>query len=63
MIYIPDTISPQPGNIHGNPNASDYLDKPQKQSQVKTIEKQIDQLACKLYDLTPKEIQIVEGFN
>ncbi|CAD7767173.1 MAG: hypothetical protein DNFNHJIP_00580 [Candidatus Argoarchaeum ethanivorans] len=63
MIYVPDTISPQPGNIHGNPSAPDYLDKPQKQSQVKPLEKQIDQLVYKLYDLTPEEIKIVEDFN
>ena len=63
MIYAPDTISPQPGNIHGNPRAPDYLDNPQKQSQVKTLENQIDQLVYKLYDLTPDEIKIVEGFN
>ena len=27
------------------------------------FEKQIDQLVYKLYDLTPEEIEIVEGFN
>ena len=63
MIYIPDTISPQPGNIHGNPRAPDYFDSPEKQALVKTLEKQIDQLVYKLYDLTPGEIKIVEGFN
>ena len=63
MIYVPDTISPQPGNIHGNPSAPYYLKNPQKQSQVKTLEKEIDQLVYKLYDLTPEEIEIVEGFN
>ena len=47
----------------GNRSAPDYLDSPEKQSQVKTIENQIDQLVYKLYDLTPEEIQIVEGFN
>jgi len=40
-----------------------YLENPTKQAQVKTLEKQIDQLVYKLYDLTPGEIQIVEGFN
>jgi hypothetical protein len=63
MIYVPDTISPQPGNIHGNPRAPDYLDNPQKQAQVKSLQNQIDQLVYKLYDLTPEEIEIVEGFN
>lgn len=42
---------------------SDYPDNPQKQARVKTLQKQIDQLVYKLYDLTPEEIQIVEGFN
>ena len=44
-------------------NALDYPGNPQKQTRVKTLEKQIDQLVYKLYDLTPEEIQIVEGFN
>jgi len=44
-------------------NSPDYPDNPEKQSQVKTLENQIDQLVYKLYDLTPEEIQIVEGFN
>ena len=26
-----------------------------------TMERQIDQMVCKLYDLTPEEIAIVEG--
>ena len=34
-----------------------------KQSQVKILENQIDQLVYKLYGLTPEEIEIVEGFN
>ncbi len=63
MIYVLDIISPQSGNIHGNPRAPDYLDNPQKQARVKTLEKQIDQLVYKLYDLTPEEIKIVGGFN
>ena len=41
----------------------DYLENPSKQAQVKTLENQIDQLVYKLYDLTPEEIEIVEGFN
>ncbi|MFQ5963806.1 MAG: Eco57I restriction-modification methylase domain-containing protein [Candidatus Scalinduaceae bacterium] len=39
----------------------DYLQNPQKQSKVKVIEAEIDQLVYKLYDLTPEEIKIVEG--
>ncbi len=41
----------------------EWIDNPSKQSQVKTLEKQIDQLVYKLYDLTPEEIAIVENFN
>ena len=41
----------------------DYLDNPNKQAKVKRLEKEIDQLVYKLYELTPKEIEIVEGFN
>ena len=48
MIYVPDTISPQPGNIHGNPRAPDYLNNPQKQARVKTLENRLDQLVYKL---------------
>ena len=42
---------------------SDYLDNPNKQARVKRLEKEIDQLVYKLYDLTPKEIKIVEEFD
>ncbi|MDW7726786.1 MAG: hypothetical protein SCH70_06665 [Candidatus Methanoperedens sp.] len=35
----------------------------EKHARVKILEKQIDQLVYKLYDLNPEEIQIVEGFN
>ena len=41
----------------------DYLENPDKQAKVKNLENQIDQLVYKLYDLTPEEIKIVEGFN
>ena len=46
-----------------NRNDPDYFDSPEKQARVKTLENQIDQLVYKLYDLTPEEIEIVEGFN
>lgn len=42
---------------------SDYPENPTRQAQVKTLEKEIDQLVYKLYDLTPEEIKIVEDFN
>ena len=41
----------------------DYLDNSDKQSKVKRLEKEIDQLVYKLYELTPEEIKIVEEFN
>ena len=41
--------------------SNDYLQNPAKQAKVKEYEKQIDQLVYKLYDLTPEEIEIVEG--
>jgi len=39
------------------------FDLTEKHARIKTLEKQIDLLVYKLYDLTPEEIQIVEGFN
>lgn len=44
-------------------NSPDYLDSPEKQAHVKTVEKEIDQLVYKLYALTPEEINIVDGFD
>ena len=41
----------------------DYLDNPDNQAKVKKLEKEIDQLVYKLYELTPEEIKIVEGFG
>jgi len=41
----------------------DYLKNPNKQSQVKEYQRQIDQLVYKLYGLTEEEIKIVEGFR
>lgn len=38
----------------------DYLENPAKQSRVKHLEKEIDQLMYKLYELTSEEIKIVE---
>lgn len=39
----------------------DYLQHPQKQAKVKTLEREIDHLVYQLYGLTDKEIKIVEG--
>lgn len=41
----------------------DYLQNSDKQAKVKKLEKDIDALVYKLYDLTPEEIKIVEDFN
>jgi len=41
----------------------DYLDNPDKQAKVKRLEKEIDSLVYKLYDLTDDEIDIVKKFN
>ena len=37
----------------------DYLENPSKQAKVKEYERQIDELVCKLYDLTEEEIKII----
>ena len=39
----------------------DYLLIRVRQATVRNLEKQIDQMVYKLYDLTPEEIAIVEG--
>jgi adenine-specific DNA-methyltransferase len=41
--------------------SSDYESDPQKQAKVKDLEKQIDHLVYKLYNLTEEEIKIIEG--
>ena len=41
----------------------DYLDNPDKQAKVKKLEREIDHLVYKLYELTTEEIKIVEEFN
>ncbi|MEO0297436.1 MAG: TaqI-like C-terminal specificity domain-containing protein, partial [candidate division WOR-3 bacterium] len=41
--------------------SDDYLSNPQKQAKVKELEREIDQLVYKLYDLTEEEIKIIEG--
>ena len=43
--------------------SDDYLTNPEKQTKVKELEKQIDQLVYKLYGLTDDEIEIVENFH
>ncbi len=43
--------------------SSDYESDPQKQAQVKDLEKQIDHLVYKLYNLTEEEIKIIEGIQ
>ena len=41
----------------------DYQNNKLKQDKITELEKQIDQMVYKLYDLTPDEIKIVEGKN
>ncbi len=41
----------------------DYLENPKMQTEAKEYEYQIDQMVYKLYNLTPEEIEIVEGFK
>ena len=41
--------------------SEDYLKNSKKQAQVQGYEKQIDQLVYKLYNLTPKEIKVIEN--
>lgn len=41
----------------------DYLNNQPRQAKIKEYERQIDQMVYKLYDLTEKEIKIIEGFN
>jgi len=43
--------------------SENYLQNTQKQTKVKNLEEEIDQLIYKLYNLTPEEIEIVEGFK
>jgi hypothetical protein len=43
--------------------SDDYLTNPEKQTKVKELEKQIDQLIYKLYGLTDEEIEIIENFH
>jgi hypothetical protein len=39
---------------------NDYLQNPDKQVKIHDLEKHIDQMVYKLYDLAPEEIAIVE---
>ena len=43
--------------------SDDYQNNETKQAKVKELEKQIDLMVYKLYDLTDEEIKIVEGEN
>jgi len=43
--------------------SDDYLSNPKKQVRVKEIERQIDQLVYKLYELTEEEIKIIENLD
>ena len=43
--------------------SGNYLENTEKKGEVKQYESQIDQMIYELYDLTPKEIEIVENSN
>ena len=43
--------------------SDDYLTNPEKQTKVKELEKQIDQMVYKLYELNNDEIKIIENFD
>jgi hypothetical protein len=51
------------GSIFSIKKDEDYLQNIDKKAKVNDLEKQIDQLVCKLYGLTEDEIAIVEGNN
>lgn len=42
-------------------DAASYLDSPQKQSSVKKVEEQLDELVYKLFGLDDKEISLIEA--
>ena len=56
FIEIVDTILPIS-------QSDDYLQSSQKQTEVKALEAEIDQLVYQLYGLTPEEIEVVENSN
>lgn len=58
---IQESFISKVNHILGITEDDDYLENPQKQSKVKAIEAEIDQLVYKLYGLTPEEIKIVES--
>ena len=51
------------GQILSTTKNEDYSDDPDKKIKVHKLEKEIDRLVYKLYDLTEEEIKIVEDFN
>ncbi|MBD3328328.1 N-6 DNA methylase [Candidatus Peregrinibacteria bacterium] len=71
--YLKDTPIPKPNTdqekaltdlvkkILAITKTDDYLQNPQKQSTVKELEREVDQMVYKLYGLSEEEIQIVEG--
>jgi hypothetical protein len=49
------------GRILAITKDEDYLQNINKKAKVRDLERQIDQMVYKLYDLIPKDIAIVEG--
>ena len=56
-----ESISGLVDQILGITENSDYPDNAAKQTQVKKLEKQIDQLVYQLYGLTAEEIAVIQG--
>jgi hypothetical protein len=57
MIQITSLVS----QILSLTQSPDYETNQRKQAQVKDLEKQIDHIVYKLYNLTEEEIKIIEG--
>jgi hypothetical protein len=51
------------GRILSITDDEDYLKNTDKQAMVKAYEKRIDKIVYELYELTPKEIKVIEDFG
>jgi hypothetical protein len=60
-IFIHNQIIIAVDNILSITKDADYLSNPAKKAKVADLEREIDELVYKLYELTPEEIAIVEG--
>ncbi|MEM5831657.1 MAG: TaqI-like C-terminal specificity domain-containing protein, partial [Candidatus Aenigmatarchaeota archaeon] len=60
-LHLINSIESLVSQILSLTQSDDYLSNPQKQAKVKELEKEIDRLVYKLYDLTEDEIKIIES--